>query len=90
MNVSEQDTVTRAVAELHGVDEITNQPTQPFRTTSESKLNDILESFLEAQYNFHKNFNYTSAAEQKPSFLRFQMWGSNFEKKKNRSIWKRI
>ena len=80
MNVSEQDTVTRAVAESHGVDEMTNQPTQPFRTASDSKLNDILESFLEAQYNFYKNFNYTSAAEQKPSFLRFQKWGSNFEK----------
>ena len=80
MSTSGQEVTTPIIAESHAIDDISNPTQQAFRAAPEKRLNDILESFLQAQYDFYKNFNYTSAPEQQPSFLRFQKWGSNFEK----------
>ena len=81
LNINREDSPRPMVAESHGIEEATIPPTGRPNEKQDHKLDDILESFLLAQYNFYKNFNYSAGPEPRnPSYLRFARWGSNYVK----------
>ena len=76
---STEGTADAPVVETHGIDDESPRSRQQAPSQPEGRLGEFLESFLRAQYNFYKNFNYSSNPEQKnPSYLRFARWGSDY------------
>ena len=79
MKVSAEKANPPALEEAHGIEEEPSPPQTQTNNKSDVKLGEFLESFLRAQYNFYKNFDYSSILEQKnPSYLRYAKWGSDF------------
>ena len=81
-------TVSKAkpsVVETHNVTEEEHVTQKQERDDSkERSLGNMLESFLRAQYEFYRNFNYENAqGERRQSFLRFDRWGSRYTRETN-------
>ena len=64
INISSEDVNPLTVAEAHGIEEESAPPKENTTNQPEVKTHEFLESFIRAQYNFYKNFDYSSMTEQ--------------------------
>ena len=76
LNVSENQPT---IVESHSVSEQTANKTNDAGLMDQERFGGMLQSFLNAQYNFYRNFDYKNVADQKnKSYLKYQKWGSNY------------